>query len=71
MDIAVGEPLAQVKHAFSHFRITLHAFHARPLQGTPQAIGCADWRWVRLEELDAFPFPVTDQKIIQALRNGR
>jgi len=71
MAIAVGAPIAQVKHAYSHFRITLHAFHARPVQGEPQAIGCADWRWVRLEDLDAFPFPVTDQKIIRALQEGR
>ncbi|MCB0161283.1 MAG: hypothetical protein KDD83_24280, partial [Caldilineaceae bacterium] len=35
--------------------------------GLPQAIGCADWRWVTFDELDAYPFPVTDQKIIAAL----
>ena len=57
-----------VQHAYTHFRITLYAFHARYLGGEPQAIGCADWRWVNLDDLDVFPFPVTDQKIIQALR---
>ena len=36
--------------------------------GEPQALGVADWRWVMLDELDAFPFPVTDRKIIGALR---
>ena len=68
--IQVGEPLITVEHAFTHFRITLHAFHARYAAGEPQAIDCADWRWVTLDELDAFPFPVTDQKIIAALRNA-
>lgn len=67
--IAVGEPITTVRHAYTHFRITLHAFHARHIAGEPQAIGCADWRWVGLDELDAFPFPVTDQKIIAALRS--
>jgi len=68
IDIEVHELLTIVQHAYTHFRITLHAFHARYTGGEPQAVGCADWRWVELKELDAFPFPVTDQKIIQALR---
>lgn len=70
IDIEVGEQVTTVKHAYTHFRITLHAFHARHLGGEPQTIGVADWRWVTLDELAAFPFPVTDQKIIGALREG-
>jgi A/G-specific adenine glycosylase len=66
--IKVGEAVTVVKHAYTHFRITLHAFHARLIEGEPQAIGCADWRWVTLETLANFPFPVTDQKIIAALQ---
>jgi len=67
--IEVGALLTTVKHAYTHFRITLYAFHARYRAGEPQAIGCADWRWVELAELDRFPFPVTDQKVIAALRS--
>jgi A/G-specific adenine glycosylase len=68
IEIAVGEPVTTVRHAYTHFRITLHVFHARHLSGDPQPLGCADWRWVMLDELDRYPFPVTDQKVIQALR---
>jgi A/G-specific adenine glycosylase len=67
IEIAVDEQLTVVRHAYTHFRITLHAFHARHIAGEPRALGCADWRWVALAELSAFPFPVTDQKIIRAL----
>ena len=66
--IDVGAAVTTVRHAYTHFRITLHAFHARHIDGEPQAIGCADWRWVTLEELHRYPFPVTDQKIIGALK---
>lgn len=66
--IAVGEAVATVRHAYTHFRITLHAFHAQHVRGEPQALGCADWRWVTLDDLDRYPFPVTDQKVIAALR---
>lgn len=70
MEIDVGPAVTTVKHAYTHFRITLHAFHARHTGGTPQAIDCADFRWIDLHELDDFPFPVTDTKIIAVLREG-
>lgn len=70
VEIAVGAAVTTVAHAYTHFSITLHAFHARILSGIPQAIGCDDWQWTTLDALDAFPFPVTDQKIIAVLRQG-
>jgi A/G-specific adenine glycosylase len=70
LEIAVGELLATVRHSYTHFKITLHAFTCRLISGQPQALGVADWRWVKLDELDGFAFPRTDQKIIVALRAG-
>ena len=70
IDITVGEQVTTVRHAYTHFRITLHAFHARHLSGEPQALGCDDWRWVEFAELAHYPFPVTDQKIIRALEDS-
>jgi A/G-specific adenine glycosylase len=67
--IDVDAPITVVRHAYTHFRITLHAFHARHVGGEPQAFGCAAWRWVAFDDLAAYPFPVTDQKIIAALLN--
>ncbi len=68
--IRPGAQLTTVKHAYTHFRITLHAFHAQHTRGVPQAIACADWRWIDMGDLDQFPFPVTDQKIVRALRDA-
>jgi A/G-specific adenine glycosylase len=70
MTIEVGAPLVQVKHAYTHFRITLHAFHARHRGGKPQHLGVADHAWVTLDDVDDFAFAVTDQKIIASLRAG-
>ena len=67
LEIEVGEPVAVVKHAYTHFRITLHAFECRVLSGKPQATGVADFKWVRMSEIDRYAFAVTDRKIIQAL----
>jgi A/G-specific adenine glycosylase len=72
INIAVGEPITVVQHAYTHFRITLHALHARHVNGEPQPIGCADWRWAPLADVELYPLAVTDRKILAAvLRNER
>lgn len=68
IQVAVGELVTVVKHAFTHFKITLHAFECRHLSGEPQTIGCAAWRWVTLADLDQFAFGRADQHVITALR---
>jgi A/G-specific adenine glycosylase len=70
IDIAVGQPLGAIKHAYTHFRITLHAFLAHHIAGEPQHIGVDGHAWVTLDDLDAYAFAVTDRKIIDTLRNG-
>jgi A/G-specific adenine glycosylase len=67
LEIEVGKPITSVKHAYTHFRITLHAFECRVVAGKPKAVGVAAFRWVRAGELDRYAFAVTDRKIIQAL----
>ncbi len=67
VEIEVIAPLTVVRHAYTHFRITLHAFQCHLVSGQPRALGCPAWRWVRLEDLDGFAFPVTDRRIIAAL----
>jgi A/G-specific adenine glycosylase len=70
IEIAVGMGLGQIKHAYAHFRITLHAFQARHVGGEPANIGVADHAWVTLDDVDGYAFAVTDRKIIAILRDG-
>ena len=71
IDIEVGGHLTSIKHAYTHFRITLHAFHAVHSGGVLQHIGVASHAWVTLADLDRYAFAVTDRKIIAALREKR
>ncbi len=70
IEIEVGEQIGTVQHGFSHLRITLYAFECQLIRGEPQAIGCAAWVWVTLDEIDRYAFAVTDRKIIAMLRGG-
>jgi len=68
LDISVAEPITIVKHAFTHFKITLHAFAATLENGTPQKIDVENWAWVTLNDLDNYAFAHADKAIIAALR---
>jgi A/G-specific adenine glycosylase len=70
IEIDVGGQIATIKHAYTHFRITLYAFECQHVSGEPGAIECADWAWVALGDLDSYAFAVTDQQIIAVLREG-
>ncbi|GAB4365058.1 MAG: A/G-specific adenine glycosylase [Calditrichia bacterium] len=68
VDVQVGEHLLNVKHAYSHFKVRLEVFACHYVQGTVRLNGPVDYRWVGLEELDAYPFPAATHKIIAHLR---
>ena len=70
VEIEVGKPLAVVKHAYTHFRITLHAFRCRLVAGEPRCLDCAAFRWVTEDELDALPMSVADRRVARVLRFG-
>jgi A/G-specific adenine glycosylase len=60
-------PVAAIKHAYTHFRITLHAFRCELLSGTAECRTCAEARWVSAPDLDSYAFPVTDRKVARNL----
>lgn len=68
IEVEVDELFTVVRHGFTHFRITLHAFTCRHIDGEPQAIGVRDWAWVAPEQLDAYSFGKADRQVIAALR---
>lgn len=69
IDIRVGRYLTEVKHAYTHFRITLHVFYAEHIKGIPQHIGVADHAWVSLSDLERYAFAATDLRIIDRIKS--
>jgi A/G-specific adenine glycosylase len=68
LDVTPGDFVLLVAHAFTHFRITVHAFHAAYTGGEPRHIAVADHAWVTLDEVDRYAFAVTNRRIIERLR---
>lgn len=67
VEVEPGAKIAEVDHAYSHFAITLHAFHCRYRTGTPRPLGCQELAWVRREELDRYAFPAANRRVLERL----
>jgi len=62
--VSVGTSLGVFRHAYTHFRVTLHAFHCTLLNGhEPQAVQVDDLRWVNPDELSSYPMGKIDRQI--------
>jgi A/G-specific adenine glycosylase len=61
------DALAVVRHAYTHFKVTVHAFRCEPVSmpGTPNL------KWVRLRELEAYPMGKVDRRIARKLADVR
>jgi A/G-specific adenine glycosylase len=71
IEVDVGQQLTVVRHAYTHFRITVYAFECRYRStGEPTAREVHDWRWVTPDELDDYALPVVDRKITAIVRDG-
>jgi A/G-specific adenine glycosylase len=68
IQVEVKDHLMTLDHAYTHFKVTLCVHHCRHMSGDPQPIECDEVKWVSLTELDQYPFPTANQKIITALQ---
>jgi len=59
--------LKQIKHAYSHFSITMDAYNCDFLHGHPQPIGCDDFRWIKPAQIKMLPFPKANHKLFDKI----
>jgi len=67
IDVEVGELLISVKHAYTHFKITLHCFECTHVDGELTLVHAADAKWVRPSELRSYAFPKADRVVLDLL----
>lgn len=68
LSVRVGRKVHSVRQIFPEREIDLHFFYCTPEAGTPEALGCQEFRWVQAHELDAFEFPPADQPVLDQLK---
>jgi A/G-specific adenine glycosylase len=72
IEVEVLGKAAAIDHAYSHFRITLHLFHARWTEGVPSSREnpAGSPRWVLPSELTRYAFPAANKAVIRRLVLG-
>ncbi|MDP6569445.1 MAG: (deoxy)nucleoside triphosphate pyrophosphohydrolase, partial [Candidatus Marinimicrobia bacterium] len=64
--IKLGRTIGKIEHAYSHFSISLHAYHCR-LNGSSTPLQIEDRRWIAPEQIADFPFPKANHKLFNLL----
>lgn len=67
--VRVGRHALSVQQTYADRDVHLHFYYCTAIGGTPEARGCAEFRWVTVEELSTFDFPPADRPLIDLLRS--
>lgn len=69
LNIQVLDKITVIKHSYTRFRVTLHVYWCAmtPPGQEPVLHAASDFRWAAAKELDQYPFPAADCKLIQML----
>ena len=67
LDVDVGPLVAVVRHAYSHFRITLHLYHCKSPKGRPEPRYHVEAKWVLPVHFDRYAFPAANYKCLDRL----
>lgn len=67
IQVQVREKIMAVPHAYTHFKITLHAFHCDYVSGTPEPKGCEGWCWTMPDDLAQYAFPKANKRVLDVL----
>jgi A/G-specific adenine glycosylase len=67
IEVAVGQRVASVRHAYSHFRITLHLYRCTLAGGKLRRRYHTAIRWVGRSGFERYPFPAANYKCMTQL----
>ena len=71
IEVIVEDLAGKIDHAYTHFRITLWAYHCRIVRGTPISAQGLETKWIRPEDLIHYPFPRANRRILELLSNSK
>ncbi len=72
--VEIDKPLMKLDHAYSHFKITMHAYMCKLTSGTPEPKSSQQIKWIGIDELEDYPFPKANRRLtekLMELENGQ
>ncbi|HSR47284.1 MAG TPA: A/G-specific adenine glycosylase [Anaerolineales bacterium] len=67
IEVEVGESLGVFRHAYTHFRVEVHAFECRLRRGTPRLTAHTALRWVYPSQLGRYPMGQVARRIARRI----
>lgn len=67
IEVKANNELMSLKHAYSHFSITMHAWFCTLVSGEPKPRESQEVRWVCRDELKEYPFPKANKVLTEKL----
>lgn len=67
VEVYAFKEFMKLKHVYSHFSITLHAYLCKLISGEPKPKSSQEIRWVDINELEQFPFPKANKSLTEKL----
>jgi len=63
VEVSVGEALGSYRHAYTHFKVTVHTFQADIMEGDPKPLQSEQVSWVEIKRLGEYPMGKVDRLI--------
>lgn len=67
VEVEVGKLVASVKHAYSHFKVTLNVYRCTPCGGPPRPNSHVELKWVAPKQFERYAFPKANHKFLHLL----
>lgn len=68
LDVEIEKQYCSIKHAYSHFKITLHVFKCRYKSGKEQANTTDEVKWISIHDIDTYAFPKANIKALDIIK---
>ena len=70
LDVTIEQKLGTIKHAYSHFKIVLHAFICSSTTNKAKANTSDKVEWINLDQLNDFAFPTANKKLFKLINKS-
>ena len=66
--VKIDSHFSRVRHAYTHFKIVMDVFSCTYVSGRVKLNGPADYRWIKLDKIEDYPFPKANHKFFPQLK---
>jgi A/G-specific adenine glycosylase len=69
LNVEIHTFVKRIRHVYTHFKMIADVFVCRHVSGRIRLNGPVDFKWIRLSDIEKFPFPKANHKFIPELED--